>query len=236
MDSEENPIKITLKVARSDKDARNVFQVEAAGGHVRVLDLLLNARAEQDPTLSFRCSCRVGMCGSCAMIINGRERLACGATVEEMGDEIDVRPLRALPVKRDLLVDMKPFFDKIRKFEAVMMPADPEHRAVKQLPGGRNSRAEVELQNGCISCGACYSACQWTESRPEYAGPAVMNRIFMLASDEKDSKKTQRLEGIATDDGILRCHLVGDCAEVCPVDIPILTGLQRLRGMVTKGG
>lgn len=235
MTDTKKPTRVILKVARSEPTARSSFPFEVEGGHVRVLDLLLRARAEHDPSLTFRCSCRVGMCGSCAMVINGRERLACGTRVGDMGAEIEVEPLRALPVKRDLLVDMDPFFEKMRKHDVGLAPELPELREVRQLPPEMNDRAEIEAQNGCISCGACYSACQWTSSRPDYAGPAVMNRLYMLASDEKDSKRAERVAGIANDDGILRCHLVGDCAVVCPVEIPLLTGLQRLRGLAAKG-
>jgi len=227
----------TLRVHRSGgaEGAPTEFRVPVNNPHTRVLDLLLHARQHDDPRLAFRFSCRVGMCGSCAVNVNGREMLACQTAVGSLGtNSIDVRPLRALPARKDVVSDMTPFFDSMKKARAALVPKDPDLREVKVLPPGEKRRAAIERQNGCITCGACYSACEWTRSHEGYLGPAALNRLYMLAQDERDALGAERLVTAAAADGALRCHTVGNCTAVCPVDIPVKEGLQRLKSLINK--
>ena len=227
---------VALRVARSEPGKElTEFKVAVGGPHSRVLDVLLRVRHKQDPTLTFRYACRVGMCGSCAIMINGKERLACQTPVSELGNIITVAPLCSLPVQRDLVVDMAPFFDTFRRVNAALIPETPDLREIRRLPPGSRRRGTIERQNGCITCGACFSACEWTRWRERYIGPAAMNRVLMLMLDDKDRLKDARLASVSDDDSALRCHIVGDCSVVCPVDVPLRTGLQRLRGMIAKG-
>jgi len=227
---------VALRVDRSKPGKELTEYMVAVGGlHSRVLDALLRVRHQQDATLSFRYACRVGMCGSCAMMINGRERLACQTSISELGGTITVAPLCSLPVQKDLVVDMAPFFDTFRRVEAALLPETPDLREIRKLPPGSRRRSTIERQNGCITCGACFSACEWTRWRKRYIGPAAMNRVFMLMLDDKDRLKGARLASVCNDDSALRCHTIGDCSVVCPVDVPLRTGLQRLRGMIAKG-
>ena len=230
--------KIILEVVRSHTNgnaagASSRFEVPVPGAASRVLDALLYVRHRLDPTLGFRYACRAGMCGSCAVVINGKEGLSCQTTVASLGTRtVTVAPLRALPVQRDLMVDMQPFFDSFKRADAAFRPTEPARRSIRIMPPDEPQRARIEQQNGCITCGACFSACEWTASRPDYLGPAALNRLYMLSLDERDAIGTRRLEIAATDAGALRCHTLGNCSAVCPVEVPVREGMQRLKGLL----
>src|ERR1700720_1972306 len=124
-----------------------------------VLDALVEIQRTQDPTLAFRYACRVGMCGSCAMVVNGRERWACRTRLESLGPgPISVRPLYHFPLLRDLVVDMTPFVDRQRAVGAALVPAAgaPAYAAI---PAAAAERAEIDEAIECIGCGMCLSAC-----------------------------------------------------------------------------
>ena len=235
----EKPLRasITLEVARTPKEgARARFDVPVTGAAGRVLDALLHVREHVDPTLAFRYACRAGMCGSCAVVINGREGLACQTTIASLGtDVVRVAPLRSLPVQRDLMVDMRPFFETLRRADAALRPREPRRRMIRTIPPHGVDRAAIERQNGCITCGACYSACEWTSTRSRYLGPAALNRVLMLALDERDAAGRNRLLAVASDDGALRCHALGSCSAVCPVEVPVREGMQKLKGLLATG-
>lgn len=234
--SGDTPATITLQVARSGSPPGFARYVVPAVANARVLDALLHVRRHHDATLAFRYSCRVGMCGSCAIVINGHEGLACQTTIASLGRRtIRLEPLRALPVLRDLTADMTPFFRAAADSEAVLRPKSPRSREVRKMPPADPRRATIEGQSGCITCGACYSACEWSATRKDFLGPAALNRLLMLTLDERDSLGKKRLETAARDRGALRCHTMGNCSAVCPVNIPLREGMQRLKGLIATG-
>lgn len=198
-----------------------------------VLDALFWILESRDPTLAFRYSCRAGMCGSCAMVINGRENLACQRRLADLRAPVTVEPLRSLPVVRDLLVDLAPFFDKYRAVDPFYVggsgplggPA-PEPAVV---PPGDPVRGVIDRQIDCISCGACYSACPVVGIVPEFLGPAALNRAYAIAADARDAAGAERLRRIAEDGGAYGCHSVGNCVTACPVGVNPLLSIQLLR-------
>jgi succinate dehydrogenase/fumarate reductase iron-sulfur protein len=227
------PSRITLEVVRSEPGRPTTFDVPVPGPASRVLDALLYVRENLDPSLGFRYSCRLGMCGSCAVVVNGKEALACQTAIGPLRtDRVRVAPLRALPVLRDVMCDMQPFFDSLKRADAALRPKDPDRKTLRTMPPGDAHRALIEGQNGCLTCGACHSACEWTATRPGYLGPAAMNRVLMLALDERDAVGRARLATVAQDTGVLRCHGLGNCSQVCPVDIPLREGMQKLKGFL----
>jgi succinate dehydrogenase/fumarate reductase iron-sulfur protein len=229
----ESPRNITLEVLRSQPGRPTSFVVPVPQPSSRVLDALLYVRENLDPSLGFRYSCRAGMCGSCAVVVNGREALACQTAIGDLGtDRVRVAPLRALPVLRDVMCDMAPFFATLRRADAAMRAAEPDRTTMRIMPPGEARRAFIEGQSGCITCGACFSACEWSATRPGYLGPAAMNRVLMLALDERDAAGMKRLATVAHESGALRCHGLGNCSQVCPVDVPLREGMQRLKGLL----
>jgi fumarate reductase iron-sulfur subunit len=191
-----------------------------------VLDALVRLRESQAPDLAFRYACRVGMCGSCAMVVNGRERWACRtrlATVASRGATVTVRPLYHFPLIRDLVVDMAPFVRKMTEAGAAFVPGG-------RPPGaGQVERPAIDAAIECIGCGACLSACTVVRWNPRFPGPAALNRAFTLDADGRDAGVAARWSALLGEDGILRCHGQAQCTAVCPMQISPADSILRLR-------
>ncbi|HJU24095.1 MAG TPA: 2Fe-2S iron-sulfur cluster-binding protein [Casimicrobiaceae bacterium] len=221
------PDRITLEVARSDATRPSTFDVPVASRASRVLDALLYVREHLDPTLRFRYACRNGMCGSCAVVVNGREALSCQTAIAALGtSNVHVAPLRGLPVQGDLVCDMTPFFDTFRRSDAALRPADPSRSTPRVMPPAEPRRAMIERHNGCITCGACDSACA-SMMRPS-PGPAALNRVLMLSEDERDTKGPARLRGIGDGVRALRQGDLSAIDDVCPANIPLCDAIAAL--------
>jgi succinate dehydrogenase/fumarate reductase iron-sulfur protein len=226
----------TFKIRRFDpsNDARPywaTYTVEAKP-KFSVLDGLFAILENQDGTLGFRYSCRAGMCGSCAMRIDGREGLACRIRLEHLGATISIEPLRSLPIIKDLATDMTPFFDRYRKIDPFFV-GDASSFAEQTQEPLRVDPAQMLRQSAnraidCISCGACFSACPTVASNPAYLGPAALNRAFALAADERD-REHDRLELVSGPEGAYGCRSVGNCVSVCPAGVAPLAAIQLLR-------
>ncbi len=228
---------VSIRVRRFDPAAggRRLWQAYDvdAGPMMSVLDALFWVLENEDPTLAFRYSCRAGMCGSCAMVINGREGLACARRLERLRAPVTVEPLRSLPVIKDLLVDLRPFFEKYRAVDPFYIGQaasvfDPASEPAV-LPRGDAAREIVDRQIDCIACGACYSACPIVSIVPEFLGPAALNRAYTVAADARDAAGVERLHRVTADGGVFACHSVGNCVTVCPVGVDPLLSIQLLR-------
>src|SRR5262245_57278644 len=206
----------------------------AAGADTTVLDALVAIQREQDPTLALRYACRVGMCGSCAMVINGRERWACRTRLATLGaGPVSVRPLYHFPLLRDLVVDMTPFVERQRAIGAALAPA-PEAEPYARIPAGSAERQEIDEAIECIGCGMCVSACTMVAHNPRFPGPAALNRAFTLVRDSRDAAGERRWGVLLSDDALARCHGQGNCTEVCPMGLAPTTSIIRLRAMATR--
>jgi fumarate reductase iron-sulfur subunit len=201
-----------------------------------VLDVVTWIQREADPTLAYRFACRVGMCGSCAMTVNGRPRWTCRTRVETVARDgrLTLAPLRNMPVVKDLVVDMAPFFAKWRAARgaftprrdlgadfAVVSPASPERRA-----------ADAAIE--CIGCGVCYSACDVVAWRSDYLGPAALNRAWTLVNDVRDGAGQERLAAIAGDAGCHACHSHGSCTQHCPKSLSPTASIAGLKRAVLR--
>jgi fumarate reductase iron-sulfur subunit len=194
-----------------------------------VLDALVEIQRTQDPTLAFRYACRVGMCGSCAMVVNGRERWACRTRLESLGPgPISVRPLYHFPLLRDLVVDMTPFAAKLRDVSAALTPREgaPPYARVSS---GSAERHEIDLAIECIGCGMCVSACTMVGHNDRFPGPAALNRALTLELDHRDGGREGRWRVLLSDDALARCHGQGNCTEVCPMSLSPADSIRRLR-------
>lgn len=197
-----------------------------------VLDVLLTIQRQQDRTLAFRFSCRLGMCGTCAVIVNGREGLACQTLVERLqGETISLRPLNHLPVVKDLAVDMEPFFERYRSVKPFFVPradvaAAGETQVIRQGEGGRKW---VDPALGCISCGICNSACSVVGFNAQFPGPAALNRAYTLTHDARDAAGEERLGLVGGADGVWRCHQLFNCASACPRHLVPTQAIRELR-------
>ena len=214
---------LEVEVARSDGGARRHFELEVREPAM-VLDVLL-ALQRADASLGFRYSCRVAMCGTCAIRVDGRPALACRTPAT--AGRLLLEPLAGLPVVRDLIVDTTPFWDAWRAVEPWFTPpADGEARV---LPAGDPSREAVEAGLDCISCGACWTACDLAGAGRGFLGPAALNRAMTLAADARDGARGRRLEMVSREGGVTRCHYIHGCSGACPKGIDPAASIRRLR-------
>jgi len=227
---------MVLKVFRWAPGARERLQrywVPAKDG-MTVLDALVDTQRRLDPTLAFRYACRVGMCGSCGMVINGRERWACRTLLSSLKrGTVTVRPLYHFPLIRDLVVDMAPFKDKMVEVGAAFVPiADTGAFA----PIGRDTRERRQIDRAieCIGCGMCVSACTLVAHNPRFPGPAALNRAWTLVVDSRERNTMQRVRAIAGDAGCHACHTHMSCTERCPVHISPTASIAGLKRAVAK--
>src|SRR3989449_2630798 len=174
------------------------------GPDTTVLDALVDVQRTQDPTLAFRYACRVGMCGSCAMVVNGRERWACRTRLAALGDgPVSVRPLYHFPLLRDLVVDMAPFVAKLGTVGAAFTPRPDAARAA-DVPSGSRAPREIDAAIHCIGCGMCLSACTIVAYNPPLPGPAGPNRPVTLRVDPRDDGQAARWRVLLSDDALAR--------------------------------
>jgi fumarate reductase iron-sulfur subunit len=205
-----------------------------AGPETTVLDALVDIQRTADGTLAFRYACRVGMCGSCAMVVNGRERWACRTRLATLGaGVVTVRPLYHFPLIRDLVVDMTPFRARMASVGGALTPA-PEAPAYAIVSRESRERREIDEAIECIGCGMCLSACTMLANNPRFPGPAALNRAFTLQMDHRDAEKPSRWSVLLSDDALARCHGQGNCTEVCPMDLSPSTSIHRLRRLATR--
>lgn len=193
----------------------------------RVLDLLHQVKWFQDGTLTFRRSCAHGVCGSDAMLINGRNQLACAVLIRDAGTSISVEPMRGLPVVKDLLVDQEGFWEKYRAVMPYLVndevPDDGGER--RQSPA---ERAAFEDTSRCILCAACTTACPVYWTNPAYVGPAAIVNAHRFIFDSRDTAHAERLEIMADADGVWRCRTVFNCVEACPRGINVTRAIMEV--------
>ena len=193
----------------------------------RVLDLLHQVKWFQDGTLTFRRSCAHGVCGSDAMLINGRNQLACAVLIRDAGTSISVEPMRGLPVVKDLLVDQEGFWEKYRAVMPYLVndevPEDGGER--RQSPA---ERAAFEDTSRCILCAACTTACPVFWTNPAYVGPAAIVNAHRFIFDSRDTAHAERLEIMADADGVWRCRTVFNCVEACPRGINVTRAIMEV--------
>ena len=227
--------KITLKVTRSD-GRRTSYDVRYRKG-MTVLDALTEVREKQDSTLGYRHSCRMGICGSCGMTIEGLPKLACQTQVSSLNtDSINLEPLHNMEVIKDLVVDILPFFELHRSVKPFLIRNDIRERDHSDREY-RVLTAEVEkfLQfDYCIVCGLCYAACPTAALDPLYTGPQAITQAYRYMADPRDEGWEKRINILDTSHGVWRCHMAGACSFVCPKDVDPAKAVQLARMEVLK--
>ena len=197
-----------------------------------VLDIVTYIQRRLDPSLSYRFACRVGVCGSCAMTVNGKARWTCrthARLVTENG-KLEIGPLRNLPVVKDLATDMREFFDKWAKAEGNFKPTTTRHDEFATVKPSDKKRKQATAAIECIGCGVCYSSCDVVAWNKDYLGPAALNRAWTLINDVRDAGNDERLKAISGDAGCHACHSTQMCQERCPKHLSptaSIAGLKR---------
>jgi fumarate reductase iron-sulfur subunit len=197
-----------------------------------VLDVVTHVQRHLDPTLAYRYACRVGMCGSCAMTVNGAPRWTCRTHVDKVAADgrLEIAPLRNLPVIRDLVTDMGEFFDKWARAKGQFAGEGKRGDDFARVAPGSAARKLADAGIECIGCGVCYSACDVVASNKDYLGPAALNRAWTLVNDERDAQQGARLRAVGGDAGCRSCHTHVSCTERCPKALSptaAIAGLKR---------
>ena len=201
-----------------------------------VLDVVTWIQREADPTLAYRFACRVGMCGSCAMTVNGKPRWTCRTRVETAAPDgrLMLAPLRNLPVVKDLVVDMAPFFAKWSAARGAFAPRAGLDADFAVVPPATPERRAADAAIECIGCGVCYAACDVVAWRSDYLGPAALNRAWTLVNDVRDGGRQERLAAIAEEAGCYACHSHGSCTRHCPKSLSPTAAIAGLKRAVLR--
>ena len=193
----------------------------------RVLDGLNKIKWEQDGTLTYRRSCAHGVCGSDAMRINGRNRLACTLLVRDAGSKLTVEPLLGMTVIKDLVVDMDQFFRKYREVKPYLINHDPAPMVERlQSP---EQRAVFDDTTKCILCAACTTSCPPYWANKEFVGPASIVNAHRFIFDSRDQGAAERLDILNQREGVWRCRTVFNCTEACPRHIKITQAIEDVK-------
>lgn len=244
-------VTMNLKVYRfnenMDSPRYDTFEIDSSPG-MTVMGALFQFQEKFDDSLAFRYSCRGAVCGTCAMLINKVPRLACRTQVEALltGDlkvrispypaveetvpwdpenDVLVEPLPHLPVIKDLMVDMDPFFEYYRFIEPVFRPSplNPEKERLMD-PGDVK---ELEVYTNCILCGACHGGCPVVGENPQYLGPAALAKLYRFHTDPREDEGTSRLKIADFPDGWWACEFYRNCFKVCPKGVPPIIAIRK---------
>jgi len=243
-ESESDDQRVRLKVFRYDPDVEgkaeprfDEFPVPFRRG-MTVLDALIYARDNHDPSLTFRHSCRQAVCGSDALFINGQQRLGCRTQIADLDQPVRVEPLPHQPVVKDLVTDMEDFYEQMHAVEPYFQPDELPDGELEEQRQSRENRETIKKATRCIWCGACMSSCNIVQGDQYYLGPAPIVKGYRFYMDEREGEEARqrRLETLGQEHGVWRCQTQFSCTEVCPKDIPVTEHIQEMKREAVKQG
>jgi len=228
-----------LRIYRFDPDSGerpriDTFEIDVSACGPMVLDALLHIKNTIDSTLTFRRSCREGICGSCAMNINGVNRLACTTPMEDLGREIRIYPLPHMPVIKDLVPDLTNFYAQyaaVKPWLQTRTPAPPDRERLQS----KQDREKIDRPANCILCACCSTACPsywWNSDR--YLGPAALLAAYRWIVDSRDEATGERLDQLEDPFRLYRCHTIMNCADVCPKDLNPAKAIAEIKKMLIE--
>jgi fumarate reductase iron-sulfur subunit len=226
------PGEISVSLWRGGKDGRYETYSVPRRESQTVLDVVTFVQRNIDPTLSYRFACRVGVCGSCAMTVNGKPRWTCRTHVAKVAGsgKLEIGPLENLAIIKDLATDMQPFFEKWQQAKGVFAPSKTRYDDIEQIPPSSPQRRAADAAIECINCGVCYAACDTVRWNNDYFGPAALTRAWTLVNDTRDAGNTERLQAVSEVGGCHACHSHQSCQELCPQTLnptASIAGLKR---------
>lgn len=230
-------MQVTLRIKRFNPELDTKARFEEYAVEVeptdRVLDALNQVKWFRDGTLTFRRSCAHGICGSDAMRINGRNRLACKMLMNEVGKKVTIEPLLGFRVIKDLIVDMEDFFDAYKSVKPYLIAGDaPDAGERLQTP---EQRARYDDTTKCILCAACTTACPITWTNKEFVGPAAIVNAHRFIFDSRDTGGAERLQILNGRSGVWRCRTVFNCTEACPRGIEVTRAIEEVKRALVIG-
>src|SRR5574341_627096 len=224
---------VKCKIFRYDGQGRprwERFEIPATRG-MTVLDGLAHIKEHDDSSLAWRSSCRMGICGSCGMLINGRPQLACQTQILEIKSPVILKPLPNFPVIRDLVPDLVDMFEKHCRVKPWIIRSDSDEL---EKPANEYLQSAVEMEkyfqfSYCIKCGLCMSACPTLATDARYLGPQPLAQTLRYIADSRDQGFAQRMRAALCDVGPWRCHFAGECSQVCPKHVDPALAIQALK-------
>ncbi|HUO79949.1 MAG TPA: succinate dehydrogenase iron-sulfur subunit [Steroidobacteraceae bacterium] len=229
----------TFRIYRFDPDGTDKPRIDHYGVDLdrcgpMVLDALLKIKNEVDPTLTFRRSCREGICGSCAMNIDGVNTLACTKAIDEVGGDVRIFPLPHLPVVKDLVPDLTNFYAQyaaIKPWLQTRTPAPPD----RERPQSKEDQEKVDRPSACILCACCSTSCPsywWNSDR--YLGPAALLAAYRWIVDSRDEATGERLDALDDPFRLYRCHTIMNCTEACPKDLNPARAIAEIKKLLIE--
>jgi fumarate reductase iron-sulfur subunit len=227
---------LAVKIWKGGAEGRLAEYAVPARANQTVLDVVTWIQRHRDPSLAYRFACRVGMCGSCAMTVNGRPRWTCRTHVSKVAKagRMTIEPLRNLPVIKDLACDMTGFFEKWQAAKGRFEGRETRSAPIPQIDPASPGRLAASAAIECINCAVCYAACDVVAWKPDYLGPAALNRAWTLQNDERDGAEKTRLGAVAGDAGCHNCHSQQGCSAHCPVGLNPTASIAGLKRQVFK--
>ena len=225
------PNNLTVKIWRGTSNgAFETFSVPSLKSQ-SILDVVTYIQRHLDATLTYRFACRVGMCGSCAMTVNGVARWTCRTHVDKVSqnNQLTIEPLRNLEVIRDLATDMAPFFEKWQKSGARFEGAQTRADKIAPIDPTCKKRIAASAAIECINCAVCFSACDTVKARNDYVGPAALNRAWSLLNDEKHARQSTLKKAVQANGGCYTCHSHASCSQSCPVSLDPAGSIASLK-------
>eukprot|EP00922_Rhytidocystis_sp_ex-Travisia-forbesii_P064586 GHVS01095947.1.p1 GENE.GHVS01095947.1~~GHVS01095947.1.p1 ORF type:complete len:243 (+),score=20.43 GHVS01095947.1:388-1116(+) len=208
------------------------YDLEVEGCGPMMLDALIDIKDNQDSTLAFRRSCREGICGSCAMNINGQNTLACLCPIPKEGP-VEVRPLPNLYVIKDLVGDLNNFYNQYKSIEPWLKRKTPKTPGQQEFLQSKEDREKLDGMYECILCACCSTSCPSYWWNPEhYLGPAVLMQAFRWISDSRDQYTTERLALMNDTMKLYRCHGIMNCTLCCPKGLDPAGAIEKMKAMV----
>jgi len=227
-------MEVTLNVRRYDPESGGgtsrfqEYELEVED-YFTVLDALIKVREEVDGSLALRCSCRASICGSCSMRVNGHAKLACKTKLSDVVKQgnVTIEPMGNLPVVKDLITDMKPFWDKVRAIQPWLQPSGPAPEAEYIAP--HETMLHLAGVMSCIMCGACVSDCTALEVDKNFLGPAALAKAYRFVGDPRDDADQSRLRMYSQYGGVWDCTRCMECVQVCPKGVAPMDRIMGLR-------
>ncbi len=201
----------------------------------RLLEMLHRIKWEQDGTLSLRRSCAHGVCGSDAMRINGVNALACKVLMQDVGQYVTVEPILGLPVIKDLIVDMEPFFEHYRAVMPYFVNDDPLPEDGRERLQSQEDREKFDDTTKCILCAACTTSCPSFWANGKYVGPAAIVQAHRFIFDTRDQAAQERLNVLAEPNGVWRCRTIYNCTPACPREIQVTRAIGEVKLAIRRG-
>lgn len=233
--------RLTVTVVRYDPDKgaglrTQTWQIQPLPG-MTVLDALIAVKEHYDGSLAFRCSCRMGVCGSCGMMVNGKPRLACNTQVNELGPVVEVSALPNHDVIKDLVPDLTSTFAKHRAVKPYLIRRDVAEmdtptREFHQTPEDMLGYVQFSY---CLKCSLCLAACPTEASTPAFLGPQALAQAYRYSVDTRDEGLRERAQAVDALLGVFGCHLAGACSEACPKGVDPALGIQLLKRALLFG-